>query len=309
MNEQDFGYVKFKSSRRPTFIYILILLLLIIGGGYYVFKKVVPAPADFPAEKLLLIPEGSSMKTISKQLETEHIVRSPFLFDIFAILLGGDRKVNSGYYAFNTPIPVYEVARRVVRGDRQIPQYKVTIPEGFTRAQIADAVAEKLLDFNKELFLDLTKNKEGYLFPDTYFFFPFSKEEDVATKLSETFDKKIATVQSDIDSSGKKLSDIIVMASIIEEESSGKGDRTLIAGILWKRLEKGIALQVDTAPETYNRKGLPSMPITNPGLDSIIATLRPESSPYLFYLHDKNGDIHYAKTFDEHKKNIAKYLK
>ena len=68
-------------------------------------------------------------------------------------------------------------------------------------------------------------------------------------------------------------------------------------------------LQVDVAPETYKIKGLPKSPIGNPGLEAIVATIRPQSSPYFYYLHDKDGIVHYAKNFTEHKKNILKYLK
>ena len=67
-------------------------------------------------------------------------------------------------------------------------------------------------------------------------------------------------------------------------------------------------LQVDAAPETYKTKGLPTNPICNPGLKAIEAAIHPLNSTYLYYLHDKNGIIHYAKTFAEHKQNKIKYL-
>ena len=70
-----------------------------------------------------------------------------------------------------------------------------------------------------------------------------------------------------------------------------------------------MSLQADAAPETYKTRGLPKLPIGNPGLLAIKAAIYPQSSPYLYYLHDKNGDIHYAKSFAEHQRNIAKYLK
>ena len=68
-------------------------------------------------------------------------------------------------------------------------------------------------------------------------------------------------------------------------------------------------LQVDVAPVTYDVKGLPKAPIGNPGLESIKAAISPKASPYLYYLHDKEGKIHYAKTFAEHKQNVVKYLR
>jgi UPF0755 protein len=68
-------------------------------------------------------------------------------------------------------------------------------------------------------------------------------------------------------------------------------------------------LQVDAMPDTYKNKGLPNSPIGNPGLKAIEAAIHPQTSPYLYYLHDKNGNIYYAKTFTEHEVNIKKYLK
>ena len=108
---------------------------------------------------------------------------------------------------------------------------------------------------------------------------------------------------------GRTERDIITMASIIERESKGDADREIISGILWKRIKLDIPLQVDVAPETYKTKGLPKNPIANPGMESIKAAIYPQSSMYLYYLHDKNGGIHYAKIFAEHRQNILKYLK
>ena len=99
------------------------------------------------------------------------------------------------------------------------------------------------------------------------------------------------------------------MASIIEREAKGDSDRGYISGILWNRINKNMPLQVDAALKTYKTKGLPEQPICNPGLEAIKAAIHPVLSNYLYYLHDKNGVIHYAKTFEEHKKNKLKYLK
>lgn len=330
-SEEDFGFLKFRSSRRPVWIYILILLIL--GGGvlFFLYTKFAPPPDDFPQNNIIFIEEGSTLKSVGLSLEEDKIVRSHLLFDVFAMLYGGDRKIISGYYGFSTPISVQEVARRVVRGDRQIPQSKITFPEGFTRKEIAETASAELKSFNTANFLSKTKDQEGYLFPDTYFFFPFSTEDEVIEKMSNLFTKKVTPLQSQIEASGHTEKEIIIMASIVEKEASGNNDREIIAGILWKRIEKGIALQVDapfvyilgkeskdltvkdlaidSSYNTYKHKGLPPTPIANPGIASIKATIQPEDSDYLFYLHDSKGVVHFAKTFDEHKKNIALYLR
>ena len=204
--------------------------------------------------------------------------------------------------------------REILRIEREehyknIVSVSVTIPEGFNLNQVADTFVSKLVNFNKVKFLTETKDKEGYLFPDTYFFLNNMNDLDVVKSMSDNFAKKIAPILPAIVSSGKTEKDIIIMASLIEREAKGNADREIISGILWKRITVGMPLQVDSALETYKTKGLPESPICNPGLSAIEAAIYPQSSPYLYYLHDKNGLIHYAKTFAEHETNIKKYLK
>jgi UPF0755 protein len=160
---------------------------------------------------------------------------------------------------------------------------------------------------------------------------PWTTPDTVLNTLKKTFDQKIESLSDDILVSKHSLKEIIIMASLIEKEANGEEDRNIVSGILWKRIDKGIPLQVD-APflyilgkesseltrsdlainspfNTYKYKGLPPSPIGNPGLASIKAAISPKESPYLYYLHDKEGIIHYAKTFTEHQNNIKKYLK
>lgn len=175
---------------------------------------------------------------------------------------------------------------------------KVTFPEGSTNIEMAQLLGIALPNFNTRIFLDISKNDQGYLFPDTYLFYKNENPESVAKRLKDNFLKK--TPSSD--------PKIIIMASILEKEAT-KSDMKLISGILWKRLEKGMPLQVDADMNTYKEVGLPKLPIANPGLTSIDAALNPISSPYWYYIHDKSGTAHFAKTFDEHRINIKKYLK
>ena len=185
----------------------------------------------------------------------------------------------------------------------------VTIPEGFTRVEAADAFAIKLANFDKEKFLLLAETREGYLFPDTYYFFPTDGEEDALRLMSANYNKKIEPFLSAILELGKTEKEIITMASLVESEAKGDADREFISGILWKRLTLRMPLGVDAAPETYKIKGLPKSPIANPGIKAIQAALYPKTSPYLYYLHDAEGNIHYAKSFEEHKINKQKYLR
>ena len=290
--------------KKNTFRIVGMIVVLVVA--YFLFFS---APKNFPAGQVIIVEPGVNLHRLSAELKDAHIIRSKIVFETFVVFYGGERHLAPGDYLFENDLSVFEVARRISYGERHLAPIKVTIPEGFNVTDIANAFTLKLSSFKKDVFLLEAKQKEGYLFPDTYFFFTTSNEQDVLNSMSANFEKRIASVRPEIISMGKSEKEIITMASIIEREAKGNADRGIISGILWNRIAKGMLLQVDAAPNTYKIKGLPNNPICNPGIESIKAAIHPKNSPYLFYLHDKGGMIHYARTFAEHKANIAKYLK
>ncbi|MFA5931791.1 MAG: endolytic transglycosylase MltG [Candidatus Paceibacterota bacterium] len=300
--EPERSMLKFNNKNVCFLIGAIIFLIFL----YFFFLS---APRNFQSPTTVRIDAGMSLRGASLRLKNEHIIRSRVAFESFVIILGGEKHIVSADYLFDKKLPVWEVAFRIVGGLHHTAPVSVTIPEGFDVNQIADVFDVKLKNFDKVQFLLSAKDMEGYLFPDTYFFLIDANEKNVLKSMNDNFEKKIAPLNKDIVSSGKSEKDIIVMASIIERESKGDIDRAIISGILWKRIKIGMPLQVDAAPETYQTKGLPKSPISNPGLLAITAALYPQSSTYLYYLHDKNGGIHYAKTFAEHVQNKLKYLK
>lgn len=287
-------------------IFYALSAIIFLASFYILFFS---APRDFPLRAVLEIEPGMNLRDVSSILKKQRIIRSRMVFESFLIIFGAEARIVSADYLFENKLPVWKIAKRIAKSEHPMAPIVVTIPEGFDIGKIGDAFEPKLLNFNKIKFLLEAKDKEGYLFPDTYSFLISADEKSVLRIMNDNFEKKIAPFLSEIISSGKNEKDIVTMASIIEMESKGDADRGIISGILWKRLEINMPLQVDAAPETYKIKGLPKSPIANPGLLAILAAIRPQSSPYLYYLHDKNGVVHYAKTFAEHNKNILKYLK
>ncbi len=285
-------------------IKLTILILCLVISVFLFFLN---GPTDFPEGVTFKIEQGDSLRSVSFKLKKENVIRSRTIFEAFVIILGKEKHIISSNYYFETKLSVYEIAKRVAKGEHNMAYISITIPEGFTNLEIANIFSSRLVNFSKENFL--AKAKEGYLFPDTYFFLNTDDEEVVFTSMSNNFNKKINILRPLIVALGKNEKDIVIMASLIEKESKGDSDREFISGILWKRLSIGMPLQVDVAPETYKIKGLPSNPIANPGLESLKASISPKTSPYLYYLHDKDGAIHYAKNFTEHRANIEKYLK
>jgi len=299
----DLAFSVKKNKKIISYFFGLVILLVF---SYFLLLS---APTDFPKSSVIGIDSGMSLRSISALLKKDQTIRSRVMFEYSVIILGGEKHIVSADYSFPNSLSVWQVAISIVRGEHRLPAVLVTIPEGFNLNQIAGVCSLKLINFNEIKFYTEAKDMEGYLFPDTYFFLNNANEEDVIKSMSENFQKKITPLLSQINASGHSEKDIITMASILEGEARGDNDIGIISGILWKRIKIGMPLEVDSAPETYKTKGLPENPIGNPGFKAILAAINPQSSPYLYYLHDKNGNIHYATTFAEHQANIREYLR
>jgi UPF0755 protein len=270
-------------------------------------------PNNFPVGKNFVINENESLKSISTRLEEEKFISSPLLFRAGVSFLGKDRNIQLGGYVFATPLSLFGIVTTFVQGHPTSPLLSVTIPEGSTSFEIASIITKALPSVSSDIFTQMIAkyNANGKLFPSTYFLLPSSSAEDIVRLMLSTFTKKIATLPplATINPPLKDEHDVLVLASILEGEAKTQEDMKIVAGILLTRLAKGMPLQVDVAKETYKQSGLPKNPINNPGLTAIDATLHPTQTTYLFYLTGRDGKMYYAKTFDEHKRNIQKYLK
>ena len=292
-------YLRYIKERRfyLTALYIFLLFL------YWSMSP----PRAFPAGKYVTIQEGMSVEQISRVLEEANVIRAPFWFRVFAIALGGEHRMKAGDYYFDRPESASLVAWRIEMGDHQVKNIRVTVPEGFTIMDISERFDDQFIFFNNKVFE--ADAMEGYLFPDTYFV-PITATATSTLKLfRDNFDEKVAPLLPEIKSQGKTLHQIVVMASLIEGEAKDPNDMTMISGILWKRMKIGMPLQVDSARGTYEFKGLPDNAINNPGINALRAAVHPDPSPYLYYITGNDKKMHYARTFEEHKQNIAKYLR
>ena len=187
-------------------------------------------------------------------------------------------------------------------------------------------------------FLPQNKPLEGFLFPDTYEFNRFTTTAtDVLERMLGTFQTKAWPILQQNSyryaQLGLKLTPYqkLIIASIVERETSeDPTERAMVADIILKRLSINMPLQTDAtllypkkdwaytltyqdihsdnAYNTYTRYGLPPTPICNPGLSAIQAVSNPRPNPYYYYLHDKQGNIHYAKTYYDHLANVRKYI-
>jgi UPF0755 protein len=313
-------------TNRRTVIITIVLGALFAAA--YLFA--VQPPKNFPTGQLVEVPEGASLDSIAQTLYEDGVVRSPLAFKAIVTLLGRERGVYAGDYEFKQPETVFSVARALSIGAYGLVPVRIRIPEGATMKQMAPAFQAELPRFNAENFLAQKNMMEGYLFPDTYFFLPDATEADVIAAMRQDFNTQIAQVLPSIASSTHSLQDVVTMASIVEKEAANTKDRQTIAGILWHRISLGFPLQVDStliyengkadsqltiadltgnSPyNTYVHKGLPPTPIGSPSLNSLEDAANPISSPYLYYLADKNGVTHYCKTYACQLQNERIYL-
>ena len=194
---------------------------------------------------------------------------------------------------------------------------------------VLDLVAFQEYDFYQDKLSSVSL--EGYIFPDTYELEKDFSVEDFIKKALDNFEKKIDNnLRQEIKDQDKTIFEIITMASLIEREAKIKSDKEIISGILWKRAGIGMPLQVDatilyftgktttyilkedleanSSYNTYKNRGLPLGPICNPGMESILASINPESSDYWYYLSTLQGEIIFSKTLEEHNIAKAKYL-
>jgi len=305
---------------------IIIALVFLVLFSSFIFWISTP-PKNFQSGFIVDIEEGETIKTVALKLKENNIIKSEIFF---SVLIEMSRShVVVGRYIFKNPENLFTIVRKIARGNYGSTMIQVTFFEGMTVKEMAKAIKYYFPNFNENEFIELARGKEGYLFPDTYKISDLMTPRQVIKILEDNFDNHIAEIDDLIKNSKYSLSEIIIMASIVEKEATADS-RQEVANILWNRYENNFPLQVD-APfvysigrgtfsltkedlksddpfNTYINRGLVPSPISNPGLDSIKAAAQPQETKYFYFLTGKDGKMYYAKTFEEHKKNRLRYL-
>ncbi len=309
-----------------------LVVILCFYTSFYIFAW--GSPISFPEYALVTVERGENLSQIADSFERAGVIKSAGWLKFFVAATGGDRRVIAGDYYFPKPVTIFKVVRMLHKGEFGLIAKRVTIQEGLSSFDIAKLLTSELPNFDADAFLKevADNNYEGTLFPDTYFFMPNTKAPDVVLAMRENFSRQIKTYEEDLLKSEKPIDQIIIMASIIESESSHSIEaKRIISGILWKRLRLDMALQVDAPFKYYNgkhsytltnddlkedhpyntyvNKGLPPTAISNPGIDSIRAAIAPTNTDYLYFMSDKSGHMYYAKDFAGHQANRESYLR
>lgn len=329
MRRLNLRIFKNKWNNTPTFERRLFAVFCTIFLALFLFSIVLTAPRGFISHTIIRIEKGENLSNVANKLSESGYIKSKTIYKIFTFLNGRGGVVYAGDYFFEKPLTVMTVAHRIATQDEHLMPERITVQEGLNKFQIAELFASQFNIFSVEEFEKVAN--EGYLFPDTYFFLPNAGSSEVARRMEDNFMEQTKDLDEKIKNAEYSLNEIITMASIIEKEANTPESRRIVSGILWKRLEMDMALQVDAtfayvngkntytlsledledeSPyNTYINTGLPPGPISNPGLDSIIAAVEPEETDYLYFLHDLSGKIYYAEDFDGHQRNRELYLR
>jgi UPF0755 protein len=317
----------------------LVFIAVLAGGGWFAWA--VLTPVEPPAETFVMLHPGYSTRRIAAELKANGIIRSEQAFILWQYLRRG-RSLKAGEYRFEKSRNLIDVHNRLARGD--VYFHTVVVPEGFTIFDIARAVEAaglgpavdflKVAQSDTALIADLAPGApslEGYLFPDTYEFSRMQSMHDMAAAMVRQFrqvEKEIGLISTSM----TPMQLTVTMASIIEKETAVAEERPLVASVYYNRLAKNIALDADpsiiyaellagtytgalhhddmhfNSPyNTYTHAGLPPGPIANPGKSALEAAMHPAQSDYYYFVADAEGHHRFARTIEEHDKNVAAY--
>ncbi len=338
---------------------IAFLVLVAVAGGY-VHDAYFASPKDDARAQSFVVPEGSRGIGIARSLHEQGLLGSTIFFRAYLRFSGLGDDLKPGTFELYPGMSYAAMISELTRPETS--EVRITIPEGFTLKQIGERVRAALPHVTEDewnaavaaptgavasrdaaWFLNQVKppdvDLEGYLFPDTYRFFPDATAADVVTRMVETMSAKLGEAissvadENDVWKAGTLTTphEVLTLASVLEREVRSPDDMRDVADIFLSRLVMGMPLQADstiayylgkTSAEmtvedlrtdepfnTYTRAGLPPGPISNPGLNAIDAVLHPTENPYLYFLTTSDGTVIYASTFEEHVANKQRYLR
>jgi UPF0755 protein len=340
----------------------LILVAVAAGAGWFAWA--VLTPVEVSGQTFVLLHPGYSTHRIAAELKKAGVIRSEQAFVLWHYV-HRTRSLKAGEYLFDKPANIIDIQKRLRRGD--VYFHTVVVPEGYTMFDIARAVEEaglgpaadflKVAQHDTALIADIApgaQSLEGYLFPDTYDFTRMMSMHDMAAIMVRQFRQvahQLALIPSGASPQGVVLrtsanprarsnedqNDVertVIMASIVEKETSVPEERPLVASVYYNRLDKKIALDADPSIiyaellagtyqgalhhadmsfhspyNTYRNAGLPPGPIGNPGRSALEAAMHPAQSNYFYFVADAQGHHRFARTMEEHNKNVDAYRK
>jgi UPF0755 protein len=320
--------------KKPARALIGFPLLAAILAGAWIWAG--SRPPERAGSATVVVEPGTPVRALAAQLEERRIIESALLFELWIRASGKAGSIQAGTYEIPAGLSLPGVVETLVLGRTQLAS--VTIPEGLRLEQQA-GVAARALGIDSAAFVAAATDSlladslgveaptlEGYLFPETYRVDPATDARGLVRLMVGEFRRTFGEEWRErAEELGRSVSEIVTLASIVEEEARVKEERPVIAGVYWNRLRIGMKLEadptvqyalgahrqrvlyrdleIDSPYNTYLYPGLPPGPIASPGRASLEATLYPDSVPYLFFFATGEGGRHtFSETFAEHNR-------
>ena len=314
-------------------------ILILFLASWFAFEFL--STPKRPADKILYeIERGEGAKSLAEHLKEEGIIQKKTVFLLGHSLFYSQKIIKAGEYVFELPLSIQKILHIITEG--KILLHGATIPEGLTRLEIANHL-ESLGFAEGQAFLKASEDTsavsaidpdardlEGYLFPETYFFPKGVTAERIVSSMTaqftDTFSEEWTRRADEI---GYSVREIIILASLIEKETSLPDERPLVSAVFHNRLKKRMKLdcdptiiyalkqdgqfkdrlrtkdmKLDSPYNTYLYGGLPPGPIANPGKESIAAALYPAINDFLFFVAKNDGSHHFSRSFREHQNAV-----
>ncbi len=319
----------------------LLPIAVLLGLGAYGYRQI-HAPLPVPEPIVIDIPAGKSLSQVASLLEDRGVLPHPKLFSWYGRLRGHAARVKAGEYELTPGTSAAGLLQQLVAG--RVRLHSLTIIEGWTFRDMLAAVrahpaVRVVLDPEDQRIMQALdvehSHPEGLFFPDTYHFPKGTTDREILTQAHRKLTEKLAAAWA------KRADDLpletpydaLILASIVEKETSLEEERPRVAGVFTRRLRLGMRLQTDptviyglgqsfdgdirhrdlahdTPYNTYTRGGLPPTPISLPGAASIEAVMQPEEGDALYFVAtgEEDGSHYFSATLEEHNRAVKKYL-
>ncbi len=302
-----------------TMMEIVILSLLLVFSFYLI--------QPIQSENTINIPKGSITKVITSLQNSKYDI---YTIDRYLLRMTGTPQ--SGWiHIGKTKLSRLEFLYRLTNAKAKI--YKITLIPGETLSLFTETIAKEfLLDQEKLIraYMSFSPYLEAGIYADTYFLPYGIKEEALIQFLVAQSEKKYRSLSLEFygDYNQTKWQEILTIASIIQKEAANNQEMPIVASVIYNRLQKQMRLQMDgtlnygkyshtkitpqriqednTTFNTYKHKGVPNSPVGAVGLSALLATLKPATTPYLYFMKNKKGVHDFTEDYRSHKSNIHK---
>jgi UPF0755 protein len=326
---------------------IFVLLLLSIGAGLAFYARREWDVVGRPAEGLIEIAPGLGAQAIVELLEQKKVVTNRYAALAYVLYSGTRNKLQAGEYMFDRPMTIPEAIGKLSSGSVYL--HRFTVPEGLTTLAVARRWEEQGFGIAEEFLIaaegavdlvrrfdDRAVSVEGYLFPETYSFARYTSARTVVETMIGRFEQVLDRLQQTLPAEKWPLNlrDTVILASLVETEAAHADERPLVASVYLNRLNKRILLQCDPTViyaleredryrgrltfadlrykspyNTYVNPGLPPGPIANPGYASLVASVQPATTKYLFFVRTVESRHTFSETLAAHNRAVAAYRK